>query len=444
MWQTAIGVAHSATGGFVMRSTLAVAHGLLFFLALVAVASAEERVVMSYPLFSPEPTHRIVAVDATTRQVRIERAEGAMLSIPAEGQAVLVVASKKGGPLDTLVRVKVAEILEGNVAVATFGPGALPAVQEGPAVLGRPFTGLVGERPVDTATTKAIRSLPDLLVAKAKPLANGLGSFNPIAKARAAARRTASSNHLKQLALGFHNFHDTYGCFPPAAVIGPDGKPWHSWRVLLLPFLDEMALYKQYDFSQPWDSPKNLAVAEKMPPVFRDPAREGPLDTLTDYAAITGDAAMFQSGAVTMTSADDFPACLTAGKKVGFASVTDGTSNTIAFATVDPARKIPWTKPEDIVLDDTFPGIGKPAGIGAIHPVGNGRVGLFAFADGSVHIIADTVDTETLRKFLTRAGGEVVDSSDLSSGGGAPPEPSRPPLLKVIAAEDGTLRLELD
>ena len=414
------------------------------WLLLAAAASAEERVVMSYPLISPEPTHRIVAVDATTREVRIERAEGAMLSIPAEGQAVLVVASKKGGPLDTLVRVKVAEILEGNVAVATFGPGALPAVQEGPAVLGRPFAGLIGERPADTATTKAIRSLPDLLVAKAKPPGNGLGSFNPIAKARAAARRAASSNHLKQLALGFHNFHDTYNAFPPAAVIGPDGKPWHSWRVLLLPFLGEMELSKQYDFSQPWDSPKNLAVAEKMPAVFRDPAREGPPDTLTDYAAISGETAIFQPGLVTMTSADDFPACLKAGKNVGFASVTDGTSNTILFATVDPARKIPWTKPEDIVLDDTFPGIGKPAGIGAIHPVGDAHVGLFAFADGSVQTIPDTVDTETLRKFLTRAGGEVVDRSDLFSGGGPPPEPSRPPLLKVIAADDGTLRLQVD
>ena len=427
-----------------MRLPFTVAHGLLLAVAFASAANAEERVVMSYPLVLPEPTHRIVAVDAAKREARIERAEGAMFSIPAEGQAVLVVPSKPGGPLDSLVRVNVEEILEGNVAVATFGPNAISAVQKGPAVLGRPFAGLFGERATDTATTKAIRSLPDLLVAKAQPTGKGLSDFNPIAKARAAARRAASSNHLKQIALAFHNYESAYGRFPPAAVIGPDGKPWHSWRVLLLPFLEEMELYKKYDFSQPWDSPKNLAVAEKMPPVFRDPAREGPLDTLTDYAAITGEAAIFQPGVVTMTSADDFPACLKTAKKVGFASVTDGLSRTILFATVDPARKIPWTKPEDIVLDDTFPGIGKPAGIGAIHPLGDGRVGLFAFADGSVHLIADTVDTETLRKFLTRAGGEVVDSSDLSSGGGAPPEPSRPPLLKIIAADDGTLRLEVD
>ncbi len=427
-----------------MRLPFTVAHGLLLAVAFAGAASADERVVMSYPLVLPEPTHRIVAVDAAKREARIERAEGAMFSIPAEGQAVLVVPSKPGGPLDSLVRIDVEEILEGNVAVATFGPGAISAVQKGPAVLGRPFAGLFGERATDTATTKAIRSLPDLLVAKAQPTGNGPGDFNPIAKARAAARRTGSMNHLKQLALAFHNFHDAYGCFPPAAVIGPDGKPWHSWRVLLLPFIEELDLYKQYDFSQPWDSPKNLAVAEKMPAVFRDPAREGPPDTFADYAAITGDAAIFQPEAVSMTSADDFPACLTAGEKVGFASVTDGTSNTILFATVDPARKIPWTKPEDLVLDDAFPGIGKPAGIGAIHPLEGAHVGLAAFADGSIQTLADSVDADTLRPFLTRAGGELVDRSLLLAPGGRDAASAGPPLVKIIADDDGKLRLEVD
>lgn len=427
-----------------MRSTFAVAHGLLLAVAFAGAASADERVVMSYPLVLPEPTHRIVAVDAAKREARIERAEGAMFSIPAEGHAVLVVASKPGGPLDSLVRVNVGEILEGNVAVATFGPGALPVVKEGPAVLGRPFAGLFGERATDTATTKAIRSLPDLLVAKAQPTGNGLGTFNPIAKARAAARRVASMNHLKQLALAFHNYASAYDAFPPAAVIGPDGKPWHSWRVVLLPFLEEVELYNQYDFSQPWDSPKNLAVAEKMPTVFRDPAREGPPDTLSDYAAITGEDAIFQPEVVTMKSADDYPACLSAAKKISFASVTDGTSNTILFATLDPARKIPWTKPEDIVLDDAFPGIGKPAGIGAIHPLEDAHVGLAAFADGSVQTFPDSIDGDTLRPFLTRAGGELVDRSNLDGPGAGPADPDRPPLVKVIAADDGRLSLEID
>ena len=424
-----------------MRITLAVAHGLLLAVAFAGGTTAEERVVMSYPLLGPEPTHRIVSVDAAKRQLRIEKKPSVRAGL-FEGSGGILLPTVDGGPLDTLVRIDIDEILDGGVAVATFGPGAAKVVRTADAILFRPMAGRFDGETFTQAPTKAIRSLPDLLsTAEAKP---GPGEASPLERARAAARRTASMNNLKQLALAFHNYHDAYNAFPPAAVIGPNGKPWHSWRVLVLPFIEELDLYKQYDFSQPWDSPKNLAVAEKMPAIFRDPAREGPPDTLTDYAAITGEAAIFQPGVVTMTSADDFPACLKTAKKVGFASITDGTSNTILFATVDPARKIPWTKPEDIVLDDTFPGIGKPAGIGAIHPLGDGRVGLFAFADGSVHLIADTVDTETLRKFLTRAGGEVVDSSDLSSGGGAPPEPSRPPLLKIIAADDGTLRLEVD
>ena len=425
-----------------MRLTLAVAHGLLLAVAFAGGTTAEERVVMSYPLLGPEPTHRIVSVDAAKRQLRIEKKPSVRAGL-FEGSGGILLPTVDGGPLDTLVRIDIDEILDGGVAVATFGPGAAKVVRTADAILFRPMAGRFDGETFTQAPTKAIRSLPDLLsTAEAKP---GPGEASPLERARAAARRTASMNNLKQLALAFHNYHDAYNAFPPAAVIGPNGKPWHSWRVLVLPFIEELDLYKQYDFSQPWDSPKNLAVAEKMPKVFRDPARDGPLDTLTDYAAITGEAAIFQPGMVTMTSADDFPACLTAGKKVGFASVTDGTSNTILFATLDPARKIPWTKPEDIILDDAFPGIGEPAGIGAILPVEGGHhTALVAFADGSVQSLADSIDADTLRPFLTRAGGELVDRSDLDGPGAGPADPDRPPLVKVIAADDGTLRLEID
>ena len=56
-----------------------------------------------------------------------------------------------------------------------------------------------------------------------------------------------------------HNFHAITNHFPPAVIFGPDGKPWHSWRVLILPYLEENELYNAYDFSQPWDSPRNNA-----------------------------------------------------------------------------------------------------------------------------------------------------------------------------------------
>lgn len=424
-----------------MRSTSVLAHGLLVSLLLAGVARAEDRVVMSFPIIAPEPTHRIVAVDAAKRELRVILKPGARGGL-FEGSGAMLVPSTEGGPMDALVRVDIDEILDGGVAVATFGPGAARGVRPGDAVLLRPFVGEFDGETFTQAPTKAIRALPDLLTtADAAPRADG-GS--PLERARAAARRTQSANNLKQIALALHNYHDSYGCFPPAAVIGPDGKPWHSWRVLLLPFFEAIDVYKQYDFAQPWDSPKNRAVVEKMPEVFRDPAREGPPDGFTDYAAIVGDDALFQPEVVTMKSADDFPACLKAGKRIAFASVTDGTSNTIAFATVDPGRKIPWTKPEDIVLDDAFPGIGDPAGLGAIHRVNDRRAGIAAFADGSVQPINDAVDAETLRKFLTRSGGEIVDRDALAVPGLRDSTAYPAPMMRIIADEGGKLRLEVD
>lgn len=424
-----------------MRWTSVLAYALLIPLLVAGAALAEERVVMSFPILGPEPTHRIVAVDPAKREVRITLKPGARGGL-FEGSGALLVPSTEGGPMNALVRVDIDEILEGGVAVATFGPGAARGVRPGDALLLRPFVGEFDGEAFTQAPTKAIRALPDLLVtADATPRP---GETSPIERARAAARRTQSMNNLKRITLAFHNYHDSYGRFPPAAVIGPDGKAWHSWRVLLLPFLEANDLYGQYDFAQPWDSPKNRAVAEKMPEVFRDPAREGPVDALTDYAAIVGDDALFQPEVVTMRTADDFPACLTGGKKLSFASVTDGTSNTILFATVAPERKIPWSKPEDIVLDDAFPGIGKPEGIGAIHPAEGRHVGITAFADGSVQSIADSVDAETLRTFLTRAGGELVDREALAVPGLRESSPYQAPLLRIIADDAGKLRLEVN
>jgi hypothetical protein len=404
---------------------------------------AEERVLMSCPLGTDaRATHRIISVDGKKREARIEE----LLNVvpgATEGWALLIFATTEDVGPNVAVAVEVKEILDDGSMIAIFGHDAAALVKEGPATLFRPFSGdIVAEESPRPVSTKAIRELPDVIRCGAKPPDAG----NPAsgATARDIARRSTSVNQLKSLALALLNYESVHGALPPAAVIGPDGKPWHSWRVLILPFLGENDLHEQYDYSQSWDSPKNQAVANKMPSVFRDPAREGPPDGLTDYAAIVGKDAIFQPNAVTMKSPDDFPECLTAGKRMSLAAITDGLSNTIMFATVDPARKIPWTKPEDILLDENFPGIGKPAGIGAIHPVGNGLASLVAFAQGMVATVPDTVGTETLRKFLTRAGGEVVEYESLVPAGTDEDPLDRPSVAKVIAGDDGRLRLEID
>ena len=106
---------------------------------------------------------------------------------------------------------------------------------------------------------------------------------------RHAEARTKNLKSLKEIALAFHNYQQVYRHLPPAVVYGPDGKPWHSWRVLILPFLEQggAQLYQQYDGTVPWDHPKNAAVLAAMPLVYRDPLAEK-LSNKTRYLLATG------------------------------------------------------------------------------------------------------------------------------------------------------------
>ena len=78
-------------------------------------------------------------------------------------------------------------------------------------------------------------------------------------------------NNLKQIAMALDNYHDTYGCFPPAYSIDEQGRPMHSWRILILPYLEGPSAYQGYDFNEPWDGPNNRQLAEQIPGVFRCP-----------------------------------------------------------------------------------------------------------------------------------------------------------------------------
>jgi hypothetical protein len=400
-----------------------------------------DSVEMSLPLFQ-EPTHEIASVNQDNKTATLKPRPPSIYAPSGEGLAVVLLASSGRGPFDTLVRVDVQEVLDGGEMIVAFGDGAAAAMRRGPAVLMRPFAGEIrADKRLTPATTKQLQALPDVLSTDTAKAASGL--LGAMQAARAAARRTASMNNLKQIALAFHNYADAFRHFPPAVIYGPDGKPWHSWRVLLLPFLEQQALYEQYDFSQPWDSPANRKVSETVVNVYRDPAVEGD-GAFTNYAAIVGDSAIFPPNFVTMESPDDFPACLSRNKMF-FTQVTDGTSNTIMFATLDPTRRIPWAKPEDIVLDEAFPGVGKPAGIGAPHPGASPaeNIGLVGFTDGSVRTVRGDLDRDTILPFLTRNGGEVVQGEAL---GGNPAGGNRPggALIRIFKSEDGSYGFSVD
>ncbi|MEZ6081865.1 MAG: DUF1559 domain-containing protein [Pirellulaceae bacterium] len=86
--------------------------------------------------------------------------------------------------------------------------------------------------------------------------------------ARPAAYRMQCSNNLKQIALALRNYETSYHAFPPAATFDSSGNPLHSWRTLILPFLEQNALYDSIDLSKPWDDPANAKAYASSVPVY--------------------------------------------------------------------------------------------------------------------------------------------------------------------------------
>ena len=103
---------------------------------------------------------------------------------------------------------------------------------------------------------------------------------------RSGARRTATRADLKRIMVAMHQYHDKYDSFPPAFVVGSDGNRWHSWRALILPYL-EPKLSKQYHFDEPWNGPNNSKLLAHAPDVFRSDC-VGPPENATSYFAVVG------------------------------------------------------------------------------------------------------------------------------------------------------------
>jgi hypothetical protein len=202
--------------------------------------------------------------------------------------------------------------------------------------------------------------------------------------AREAARRNQSMNNLKQLALALQNHHDTKKAFPAQAICNKDGKPLLSWRVAILPFIEENDLYNQFHLDEPWDSEHNKPLLERMPEVFANPNLKLPKGK-TSYLAMVGKDCVFDG----------------TDKGIPIQGITDGTSKTVAIVEADADKAVEWTKPDDLKYDANNPS----AGLGHVHPGG----WLAAFCDGHVQFISDTTDQNVLKALFTKAGGEAVD-----------------------------------
>jgi len=194
-----------------------------------------------------------------------------------------------------------------------------------------------------------------------------------------------SANNLKQLGFAHHSYHDVNG-FMAQDIVDKNGKPLLSWRVHMLPYLEQDNLYRQFKLDEAWDSANNKKLIAMMPKVYapiRVKAKEGE----TFYQCFTGKDALFGTG-----------------KKLTLVGTTDGTSNTIM--TVEAGDPVIWTKPADIAYDEKKP-LPKLGGMFD----GNFHIGL---ADGSVMWVRKGFDEKTLRGAITPAGGEVLDMKKLT------------------------------
>lgn len=213
-------------------------------------------------------------------------------------------------------------------------------------------------------------------------------AFPSFPHAGEASRRAICINNLKQIVLGLQNYHDTYGTFPPAYVADENGKPMHSWRVLILPFIEQNTLYEQYDFSEPWDGPNNRSLSSVVLQVFCCPSDPAGYTTNTSYVLITGD----ETGWVA-----DRPSC--------FKEFADGPSETIVLVEIANSN-IHWMEPRDLTFSQAMRGINAPAGvcISSYHPGGANA----ACADGSVHFLPDTLPASEIRALITIDGQERI------------------------------------
>lgn len=317
-----------------------------------------------------------------------------------------------------IVRVQVVDVVAGGNAVIRVGPQAAAQLKAGDQLF------LV----LAIAETQ-VQAIPDII-----PLVDGRQGTEAAAW-RAAGLFSQSQQNLLKIGQSLLKYREVFHHFPRAVVYGPDDKPWHSWRVLILPYLGQATLYDRYRFDEPWDGLNNKQLLDSMPDVYRDPVYDESSTPHTCYAAITGPGTAFP---LEPRERADY---VSKGRGLSAAStrrsdMTDSAAQTVLLASVSPDRKISWTQPEDVLWNDKPPGIGDPGGI-APHRFGEHTVGVFLWADGGVSCLRDDLDLKTLRSVVQIADGGPRDPFPDFGVRQLPPGFRYEPVLEIPAAQPG-------
>jgi prepilin-type processing-associated H-X9-DG protein len=209
-------------------------------------------------------------------------------------------------------------------------------------------------------------------------------------------------DNLKEIQLGILNYEAAKGTFPPAAVTDTKGKPLHSWRILILPFTNitnSLALYKQYNFNEPWDGPNNSKLTQQTPYIYRCPSHDHGLvrgSGETNYFAVVGPETAWPNNRVRTAP-----------------ELTDGLSKSIMVIEA-AGLGVSWLQPQDLSIEQAVELLTTKQQSG--HPAAD--EGFFttthydrsyrnvAYADGHVEWMGQLKDADVAKALLTVAGGE--------------------------------------
>jgi hypothetical protein len=199
--------------------------------------------------------------------------------------------------------------------------------------------------------------------------------------------RVSSINNLKLIGLAMHNFASANRALPPAYLAGKDGKPLLSWRVRILPYLDQENLFRQFHLDEPWDSEHNKPLLANMPNVYKAPGSKVADQYKANYLTVRGKDTIF-SGKSPCT----------------FGAIKDGTSNTVMTVEVSDARAVEWTRPDDFEFNPQDPS----DGLGGLRDNGF----LIGVADGSVRFVRLPKSPEILNAWFNKSDRKPVQIND--------------------------------
>jgi uncharacterized protein (TIGR03067 family) len=331
---------------------------------------------------SLEGTWRVVSATAQGKPVPEELVMGLQLTFRGDKVTLSVLDKAKDGTFKTDPTKTPKQI-----DLQAFGPNTAPGIYRIEKDTLTICFSEGGKRPTAFESAAGTRNV--LLVLK-----RGAAKLDPAAakkfreKIELAAQKAQSSNNLKQMALASHSYHDTYKHLPGPAITDKQGKPLLSWRVAILPFVEEADLYRQFKLDEPWDSEHNKKLLEKMPKLYEPVRGKTKQPYTTYYQAFVGPGTAFEPNMRLRLL--DFP---------------DGTSNTVLL--VEAGEAVPWTKPEDVPFDPKKKDLPK---LGGLFPDGFH----IAMADGTVTWVSRNFDPGTLRLAIIRNDGQPIDLDKLN------------------------------